>query len=147
MNTRTLDVNGLDVLWVEVKGTYEASPMMSGSAEPNPGYMLLGAIARGPDVNWFFKLTGPEATVEANRSAFDAMVQSMQTVEQAASDQLDRHFLRQVMLRPLARQIFSFNGYVLAKWASNKIIILSSTRPNIPGSLSFVYKIYIIMKT
>jgi hypothetical protein len=81
MKTESLDVNGLNVLWVEVKGTYKASPMMGGSAEPNPAYMLFGAIARGPDANWFFKLTGPEATVEANRSAFDAMVRSLQIGE------------------------------------------------------------------
>jgi hypothetical protein len=81
MKTESLDVNGLNVMWVEVKGTYKASPMMGGSAEPNPGYMLFGAIASGPDANWFFKLTGPEATVEANRSAFDAMVRSLQIAE------------------------------------------------------------------
>jgi hypothetical protein len=39
--------------------------------------MLLGAIARGPDANWFFKATGPRKTMEANRAAFDALVQSI----------------------------------------------------------------------
>jgi hypothetical protein len=39
--------------------------------------MLLGAIARGPDANWFFKATGPRATMEANRAAFEAMVNSI----------------------------------------------------------------------
>jgi hypothetical protein len=39
--------------------------------------MLLGAIARGPDANWFFKATGPRTTMEANRAAFDGLVQSI----------------------------------------------------------------------
>ena len=32
-------------------------------AEAQPGYMLLGGIAEGPDAPWFFKFTGPEATI------------------------------------------------------------------------------------
>jgi hypothetical protein len=41
--------------------------------------MLLGAIARGPDANWFFKATGPQKTLEANRAAFEAMVRSLRS--------------------------------------------------------------------
>jgi hypothetical protein len=43
---------------------------------PIPNYMLLGAIAEGPDANWFFKLAGPEATVEGQRAAFEDLVGS-----------------------------------------------------------------------
>ena len=39
--------------------------------------MLLGAIAEGPDANWFFKVTGPEVTVKANQGAFEKMLQSL----------------------------------------------------------------------
>ena len=39
--------------------------------------MLLGAIVQGPDANWFFKLTGPRDTIEANRSGFDSLIGSM----------------------------------------------------------------------
>jgi hypothetical protein len=39
--------------------------------------MLLGAVAEGPDSNWFFKLTGPEATVRAERAAFEGMLRTL----------------------------------------------------------------------
>jgi hypothetical protein len=39
--------------------------------------MLLGAVAQGPDANWFFKLTGPEATLTEHREAFRQMIQSL----------------------------------------------------------------------
>jgi len=50
---------------------------MGSAAGQHPGYMLLGAIAEGPDANWFFKLTGPEATVEAQRAGFEALLKSL----------------------------------------------------------------------
>jgi hypothetical protein len=40
-------------------------------------YMLLGAIAEGPDAKWFFRATGPRATLEAQRAAFDRMIRSI----------------------------------------------------------------------
>jgi hypothetical protein len=43
--------------------------------------MLLGAIAEGPDAPWFFKFTGPEATVRAQRQAFVGMMRSLRVVE------------------------------------------------------------------
>lgn len=78
MKTRHLDEAGVHVLLVEVTGTYEGGMTMTGvAAEPRPGWMLLGAIAEGPDANWFFKFTGPEATVKAQRDAFETMVRSL----------------------------------------------------------------------
>ena len=74
---RTL--GGHEVLFVEVKGTYNAS-VMSGpmaAAGPKPGFALLGAIVPGPDAPWFFKFTGPEKTVEANRDEFEALIGSV----------------------------------------------------------------------
>jgi len=53
--------------------------MGGGSSEAKPGYMLLGAIVEGPDANWFFKCTGPAATMKANRADFDAMIASVRT--------------------------------------------------------------------
>ena len=50
---------------------------MGGPAQQIPDYMLLGAIAQGPDANWFFKFTGPEATLTEQREAFRQMVQSL----------------------------------------------------------------------
>ena len=75
--TSTREVGNLQVLTVEVRGTYVVSSMMGPPGPPKPGYMLLGAIAEGPDANWFFKLTGPEKTVESQRVGFDTMLGSL----------------------------------------------------------------------
>jgi hypothetical protein len=78
--TRALKAGEVDVLMVEVHGTYLGGPTMGEAAapQPRPDSMLLGAIANGPDANWFFKFTGPAATVRAQRAAFDGMVASLQ---------------------------------------------------------------------
>lgn len=77
--TTSEKVGELDVLRVEAKGTYVGAMMMGGGPQPEPkaGYMLLGAVASGPDANWFFKLTGPESTVEAHRAAFGSLIASL----------------------------------------------------------------------
>jgi len=78
MKTSTVQVGGLRVLLIEVTGTYSGG--MTVSAEPPremPNSMLLGAIAKGADANWFFKFTGPEATLRAERAAFEGMVKSL----------------------------------------------------------------------
>jgi hypothetical protein len=77
MKTRNLEANGAKILVVEAKGTYMAGSMMGGPSEPEKGYALLGAIVEGPDANWFFKMTGPEATVFAQRDVFDQMLKSI----------------------------------------------------------------------
>jgi hypothetical protein len=53
---------------------------MTGSSEPaeeQPGAMLLGGIAVGPDAPWFFKFTGPEALLREQRPAFQRMMESI----------------------------------------------------------------------
>jgi hypothetical protein len=75
--TRPFQSNGVPVTVVEARGTYQSGGMTGGTVEEKPGYALLGAIAAGADANWFFKLTGPEATVEAQRAAFDSLLQSL----------------------------------------------------------------------
>jgi hypothetical protein len=80
LQTSEIDVNGISVMMSEVTGTYSGGmPMMGQPAEVLPDYMLLAAVAAGPDANWFFKLTGPEATVEANREAFAGLIGSLKT--------------------------------------------------------------------
>jgi hypothetical protein len=80
LKRRQLEAGGLTVHLAEISGTYSAG-MAGGPAGPDrPNYMLLGAIAAGPDANWFFKATGPKATMEANRAAFEAMMRSLQPV-------------------------------------------------------------------
>ncbi len=81
-SVRDLEVSGLGILRVETRGTYDGGMRMgAGPSGPFPGYMLLGAIAQGPDSNWFFKLTGPEGTVTANAEAFDAWIGSLAVSE------------------------------------------------------------------
>ncbi|HEX6851197.1 MAG TPA: hypothetical protein VF139_07285 [Candidatus Polarisedimenticolaceae bacterium] len=78
MKTGSMKVGDVEVLTVEVAGTYSAgSSMGMAPSEPKPGYKLLGAVAEGADANWFFKFTGPEKTVEANRAAFEGMLKSL----------------------------------------------------------------------
>src|SRR5262249_11726880 len=55
LNTRRVDSTGTRVMLPETPGPYRGG-MPGGPAAPTrPDYMLLGAIARGPDANWFFK--------------------------------------------------------------------------------------------
>jgi hypothetical protein len=76
--TSPFRVGDLKVLEVEVTGTYAGGMSMGmPNAEEKPEYMLLGAIAEGPDSNWFFKLTAPEKTARAQRAAFEQMVKSL----------------------------------------------------------------------
>ncbi len=78
LETERLEVAGVDVLLAEVTGTYGGGMTMTGAPQPErTGYMLLGAIAAGLDANWFFKLTGPEATVRPQKEAFRAMIRSL----------------------------------------------------------------------
>lgn len=67
------------VTLVEIEGEYTGGgPMMGGSAEKKSGYMLLGAIVTvGSGQSYFFKLTGPKATLEAARKDFDAFVETI----------------------------------------------------------------------
>ncbi|MCA9758559.1 MAG: hypothetical protein KDA27_22375 [Candidatus Eisenbacteria bacterium] len=75
MKTEHASFGGMPTLLTEAEGTYQNT--MGGSGEKHPGYKLLGAIVEGPDANWFFKMTGPAETVEANRDAFQAFLSSL----------------------------------------------------------------------
>lgn len=83
LKTWPLEHAPVDVTLVEVRGTYHGGPTMgtAGPPRPQPDSMLLGAIAKGPDSNWFFKFTGPEKTVAANRAAFEGMLRSLEKSE------------------------------------------------------------------
>ena len=74
LKTETRSMGNRSALMVEVTGTY-ANPMADPT--PHPGSMLLGAVVEGPDANWFFKLTGPEATVASQRAAFESLIKSL----------------------------------------------------------------------
>jgi hypothetical protein len=75
----TREVGGMTVTRVEVAGSYH--PMMMpgapSAATTLQGARLVGAIVDAPSGLWFFKLTGPDATVRAAAAELDAMVASL----------------------------------------------------------------------
>lgn len=77
MKTHQAKVGDIDVLYVEQAGTYMEGAMTGAPVQPRQNYALYGAIAEGPDANWFFKMTGPAKTVEAQKAAFEKMIQSL----------------------------------------------------------------------
>ena len=71
-------VHGIKVTVVEIAGTFAGGGMMGGAnAGPRAGWALLGAVVEAPGTPYFFKMTGPAATVAAARPAFDALVASI----------------------------------------------------------------------
>ena len=77
LKTRETKVGDIPVHMVEVMGTYTGGMGSGPAGAERANYMLLGAIAQGPDANWFFRATGPRATLEAQRAAFDGLVRSI----------------------------------------------------------------------
>jgi hypothetical protein len=74
---RDIKVGEIAVALVEISGTYVGG-MGGGPAGPErPDSMLLGAVVRGPDANWFFRALGPRATLELQRAAFERMLRSI----------------------------------------------------------------------
>ena len=69
-------VAGFKVTTVEVTGSFMGGGMMGGSGDPKakPNWALLGAIVETQGSPYFFKMTGPRATVSAARDAFMAML-------------------------------------------------------------------------
>ena len=69
--------NGLRQHTVEIdKGPF-ASGMPGANTEPRPDFGLLGAIVEAPSGAYFFKLTGPSASVKAARPAFLKLLDSV----------------------------------------------------------------------
>ena len=68
-------VNGLKVTEVDLSGSYMG---MGPKSERKPGTRMLGAIVEGEGGPWFFRLVGPEATVAAAKSDFDALLGSLE---------------------------------------------------------------------
>lgn len=71
--------HGLNVTVTRVEGRYTGSGMPGAApAAPRDGYALLAAIVETPNGPWFFKLTGPRATVTSAGAAFDELVASFE---------------------------------------------------------------------
>jgi hypothetical protein len=76
----TRSVNGLSVTRVEVGGTFTPMKMPGAPAAPQgprPGWRLVGVVVETPGGPWFFKVTGPDATVKAAAKELDALVDSV----------------------------------------------------------------------
>ena len=72
-------INGLKVTAVDVSGTYTAMPVRG--AAPGAGkanYRMLAAVVEGEGGPWFFRATGPAATIGAAKPQFDAMLESLE---------------------------------------------------------------------
>ena len=72
--SRTVD--GMPVSTVRVRGTHLAHAGM-GDDKARAHYELYAAIVEGPQGSLFFKLLGPEHTVDAAASEFDRLVGSL----------------------------------------------------------------------
>jgi hypothetical protein len=75
----TFEVNGYRVTWVDVKGTMKPSTMGMGPSTPQANARLFGGVVEGPGGPWFFKATGPDATLAPQRDAFVGMLKSVRT--------------------------------------------------------------------
>lgn len=73
--------HGLHQHTVEIaSGTYQ-SGMPGSRPTPKPAYGLLGAIVNAPTGEYFFKLTGPSATVQAAREAYYQLLDSVEPAD------------------------------------------------------------------
>jgi hypothetical protein len=71
-------VGAYEVTIVTLEGTFSGGGGMPGApASPQAGWALLGAVVPAGDQAWFFKMTGPKASVAAARGDFDALVGSI----------------------------------------------------------------------
>jgi hypothetical protein len=70
--------HGVHVITVDLAGTYVGGGMAMGAAtEARPDWAMVAAIAQGPGLPYFFKMTGPASAVRAARAAFDHLVDSI----------------------------------------------------------------------
>ncbi len=75
--TSKKEVSGMTVTLVDVSGTYAAG-MMS-AAPPRPGYRMLAAVVETAEGPFFFKLTGPEKTIQKWAQSFDQFIDGLKS--------------------------------------------------------------------
>lgn len=73
-------VAGFKVTIVEVSGTYLGNAMGPNDALAKKGWSLLGAIVETSGSAYFFKMTGPTATVKKAHDPFVAMIEGITKV-------------------------------------------------------------------
>lgn len=72
---------GIRVSWVDVEGTLRADRTGMGPRTPIAGSRLMGAVVEGEGGPWFFKVTGPDLTLSAQRLPFRGMLQRARVVK------------------------------------------------------------------
>lgn len=73
------EVRGMPVTLVDIQGTFNPGGMGMGVApEPMDGYRMLGGVVESPAGAFFFKLTGPQATLKRWNASFEQYIDSMQ---------------------------------------------------------------------
>jgi hypothetical protein len=77
-----LTVNGFEVHTLAVSGTFTAGAM-GGAAAARAGWALKGAVVDTAAGAYFFKLTGPEASVRMALTDFDLLIKSLRKPEAA----------------------------------------------------------------
>jgi len=76
--TANTTVDGMPLSTMELSGTYVApiTPMDPSKRHNKPNFRLLGAVLETSNGPYFFKLTGPEKTIEKWAGAFDEFLKS-----------------------------------------------------------------------
>ena len=69
--------NGMKQTVVDIHGTYDGSSMTIREAVKKPNYRMIAAVVETPAGSYFFKLTGPQKTVETAKTAFMALLDSV----------------------------------------------------------------------
>ena len=73
-------INGISLTIVDVRGTYHQAqgPMMA-QTTAKENYRMLAAVAEGPSGSTFFKLTGPQPTVDHFEESFNSFLDTLRT--------------------------------------------------------------------
>jgi hypothetical protein len=69
--------NGMKQTIIDIQGTYDGSSMTIRDVGKKPNFRMIAAIVETPAGSYFFKLTGPEKTVESARSAYLGLLDSV----------------------------------------------------------------------
>lgn len=69
--------NGLRQHTLEIPSGTFSSGMPGGPTQPKKGFSLLGGIVEAPSGVYFFKMTGPSASVKAARDSFYKLLDSV----------------------------------------------------------------------
>jgi hypothetical protein len=73
--------NGLRQHTLEIPSGTFSSGMPGGPTQPKKGFSLLGGIVEAPSGVYFFKMTGPSASVKAARDAFYKLLDSVKPTQ------------------------------------------------------------------